>query len=162
MYSRLMTVIDFASQYFLFIVAALLAIDIFLIILFFLINAKIRKIFKSESMDIEQVLLDLREHEKVSTEELESLSKRIVSIEHELPRDIRKVGLVRYNPFSDAGGDQSFALALLDEHKNGIVLSSLYGREMNRVYAKKIESGDSKKYQLTEEEKKAINEAVAS
>lgn len=157
-----MNVIDFASQYFLFIIAALLAIDILIIVFFFLINAKLRKIFKSESMDFEKVLLDLREHEKVSTHELESLEKRIGTIEHELPRDIRKVGLVRYNPFSDAGGDQSFALAMLDEHKNGIIISSLYGREMNRMYAKRIENGESRKYQLTEEEKRAINEATAS
>ena len=113
-------------------------------------------------MDIERVLLDLREHEKTSVEEMEVLKKRVGTIEHEIPRDIRKVGLVRYNPFSDAGGDQSFALALLDEHKNGVVISSLYGREMNRVYAKRIEEGECKKHQLTEEEKRAINEATAS
>lgn len=155
-----MTIVDFASRYFIFIIAALLAIDILLIVLFFLINAKIRKIFKSESMNIEEVLLDLRKHEKASVEELENLGKRISTIEHELPRYIKRAGLVRYNPFSDAGGDQSFALALLDEHKNGIVISSLYGREMNRVYAKKIELGECKKYQLTEEEKTAIEQAT--
>jgi len=113
-------------------------------------------------MDFERVLLDLREHEKFSNDELENLGKRISNIEHELPRDIRKVGLVRYNPFSDAGGDQSFALAMLDEYKNGIVISSLYGREMNRVYAKKIEGGECKKHKLTEEELKAIQEATSS
>lgn len=157
-----MSIFDFASKYLIFIMAALLTIDILLIAFFFLINAKLRKIFKSESMDFEKVLLDLREHEKVSTRELDSLEKRINAIEHELPHDIRKVGLVRYNPFSDAGGDQSFALALLDEHKNGVVISSLYGREVNRVYAKRIEEGICKKHQLTEEEKKVINEAISS
>src|SRR3989344_1528541 len=162
LYSVLMNVVDFLGQYFLFVIAGLLAIDILLIVFFFLINAKLRKIFKSESMDFERVLLDLREHEKVSIDELENLGKRISNIEHELPRDIRKVGLVRYNPFSDAGGDQSFALAMLDEYKNGIVISSLYGREMNRVYAKKIEGGECKKHKLTEEELKAIQEATSS
>jgi hypothetical protein len=113
-------------------------------------------------MDFEKVLLDLRESEKTSAETIKTLEKRIGAIEHELPRNIRKIGLVRYNPFSDAGGDQSFALAMLDKNKNGIIISSLYGREMNRVYAKKIENGESKKYQLTEEEKRAINEAISS
>lgn len=157
-----MDIIDFATKYSLFIIAALLALDILLIVFFFLINAKLRKIFKNESMDFEKVLLDLREHEKASTGEIENLEKRLSAIEHELPHDIRKVGLVRYNPFSDTGGDQSFALALLDELQNGIIISSLYGREMNRVYAKKIEAGICKKHQLTEEEKRAINEATAS
>ena len=159
-YYQLMRVVDFLSKYLLFIIVALLAIDVLLIVLFFLIATKIRKIFKSESMNLEEVLLDLRKHEKASSEELENLGKRIGMLEHELPKSIRKVGLVRYNPFSDAGGDQSFALALLDENKNGIVISSLYGREMNRIYAKLIEGGQSQKYQLTEEEKKAINEAA--
>ncbi|MEK7559876.1 MAG: DUF4446 family protein [Patescibacteria group bacterium] len=156
------SIFDFISQYFVFIISIILATDILLIVFFFLINAKLRKIFKGEAMDIERVLLDLREHEKTSVEEMEVLKKRVGTIEHEIPRDIRKVGLVRYNPFSDAGGDQSFALALLDEHKNGVVISSLYGREMNRVYAKRIEEGECKKHQLTEEEKRAINEATAS
>ena len=157
-----MNALDFVNNYLLVFVAALLVLDIFLIVLFFLINAKIRRIFKSESMDIEEVLLDLRKHEKASAEELEILKSRISGVEHELPRDIRKVGLVRYNPFYDAGGDQSFALAMLDENRNGDVISSHYGREMKRVYAKKIEGGECRKYQLTEEEKKAINEAVTS
>ena len=68
-----MRIVDFLSKYPLFIIAVLLAIDIFLIVLFFLINAKIGKIFKSESMNLEEVLLDLCKHEKASSEELENL-----------------------------------------------------------------------------------------
>ena len=71
---------------------------------------------------------------------------------------IQKVGIVRFNPFREIGGDQSFAIALLDGQDNGIVLTSLYSREGNRVYAKPVERGKSK-YQLSEEEKKAIEKA---
>jgi hypothetical protein len=65
------------------------------------------------------------------------------------------LGVVRYNPFQDSGGDQSFAIALVDGHGNGVVLSSLHARDMTRVYAKPLEKWEST-YQLTEEEKKAI------
>lgn len=154
---------DFLTTYLVLIIAAVLAVDILLIVLFFLLNAKIRSIFKGTgSMDLEKVLLYLQGRDEISQKEIETLKKRLGIVEEELPKDIRRVGLVRYNPFSDSGGDQSFALALLDEHGDGIVISSLYGREMNRVYAKKIEKGTSVKYQLTEEEKQAINEAIAS
>ncbi len=71
-------------------------------------------------------------------------------------RGLHKVGIVRYNPFKDLGGDQSFAIALLDGKNSGLVISSLHTREGTRVYAKPISAGDSKKYALTEEEKQAI------
>lgn len=155
--------LDFLTKYLVIIISLMLAIDIFLIVLFFLLNAKIRSIFKGAgSMDIEKVLLYLQDRDEVSRKDIEILKNRLKVLEEELPKDIRRVGLVRYNPFADAGGDQSFALALLDEHKDGVVISSLYGREMNRVYAKKIEKGESSKHQLSEEEKRAISEAMAS
>ncbi|KKT41228.1 MAG: hypothetical protein UW28_C0012G0003 [Parcubacteria group bacterium GW2011_GWA2_44_13] len=108
---------------------------------------------------MEKVLLELRQNEVAFEEALKSVVARVGKLENELPRDLRRVGLVRYNPFSDSGGDQSFALAILNDQNDGIVLSSLYGREMNRVYAKLIKHGRSQ-YQLTEEEKKAIESAV--
>ncbi len=120
--------------------------------------ARIKKIFKGESNDLEKVMLEIRKHEDDADEFLKKLDKRVSGLELELPKDIRKVGLVRYNPFSDAGGDQSFALALLNEENDGVILSSLYGREINRVYAKPIEKGNST-YQLTIEEKTAIQNA---
>lgn len=73
-----------------------------------------------------------------------------------LPPCIQKVGLVRFNAFTDIGGDQSFALALLDGKNKGIVISSLYGRNEARVYAKPVESGKSA-YPLSEEEQKALS-----
>jgi len=65
------------------------------------------------------------------------------------------LGVVRYNPFHDTGGDQSFAIALVDGHGNGVVLSSLHGRDATRVYAKPLLKWEST-HQLTEEEKQAI------
>ncbi len=65
------------------------------------------------------------------------------------------LGVVRYNPFHDTGGDQSFAIALVDGHGNGVVLSSLHARDVTRVYAKPLQKWEST-YSLTDEEKQAI------
>ncbi len=149
---------SFLTENFFYFFIALTVLVIVLVCWVYIIWSRNKKIFKGESGDLEKVLLNIREQEEDVVDVLEKIEKRLINLERELPKDIRKVGLVRFNPFSDAGGDQSFALALLNDEKDGIVLSSLYGREINRVYAKPIEKGTSK-YQLSAEEKQAIEEA---
>jgi len=73
---------------------------------------------------------------------------------------IQKVGVVRFNPFADAGGNFSFCIALLNAKNSGIVITSMHGREQNRTYAKKILEGKSET-RLTEEEQRAIQMADA-
>jgi hypothetical protein len=94
------------------------------------------------------------------TERLDALNK----LQHELEalgqRTIQKVGVVRYNPFPDTGGDQSFAIALLDSLGNGVILSSLHSRTDTRVFAKPVQRGRSR-YQLSDEEQDAIKKALA-
>jgi hypothetical protein len=68
---------------------------------------------------------------------------------------LQHLGVVRFNPFHDTGGDQSFAVALVDGHGNGVVLSSLHGRDATRVYAKPLKRWEST-HSLTDEEKQAI------
>ena len=72
---------------------------------------------------------------------------------------LQRVGIVRYNPFQDSGGDQSFALALLDRAGTGIVISSLHGRAETRIFAKQIENGASA-HSLSEVEQQAIRAAL--
>ena len=76
-----------------------------------------------------------------------------------MPSVIRHVGLVRFSPFHDTGGDQSFALALLDGQMNGVVVTGLHARNDSRLYAKPVERGGSS-YSLTPEEREAMEIAV--
>lgn len=76
-------------------------------------------------------------------------------------RGLHKVGVVRFNPFKEVGGDQSFAIALLNGKNSGIVISSLFTREGTRIYSKSILSGKSEKHPLTEEEEQAIKIAIS-
>ena len=71
----------------------------------------------------------------------------------------QKISVVRFNPFGDTGGDQSFCLAVLDSHDSGYVLSSIHGRQGTRVYVKPVDFGKSK-YQLSAEERQALAQAA--
>lgn len=76
-------------------------------------------------------------------------------------KGFHKLGIIRFNPFKDIGGNQSFAIAILDGKNSGMVISSLHTREAGtRLYAKPIVKGKSEEYQLTEEENKAIAAAI--
>ncbi len=66
--------------------------------------------------------------------------------------------MVRFTAFDDPGRDLRFAIALLDEESNGLVLSSIFGRSESRVYAKPIVRGESS-YFLSDEEKAALVQA---
>ncbi len=109
------------------------------------------KLFKKkeeDSKDLEEILKEFRELKK----EVQELSRKTKTA-------IQKVGIVRYNPFSNTGSDLSFSIALLDNNNNGIVITSLYTTEENRVYGKPVLKGSSS-YSLSKEEEKAIKEAI--
>jgi hypothetical protein len=94
------------------------------------------------------------------SERVDALNKLHHELEALTQRTIQKVAVIRYNPFSDTGGDQSFAIAMLDSLGNGVVLSSLHSRTDTRVFAKPVQSGRSK-FQLSDEEQDAIKKALA-
>jgi hypothetical protein len=74
-------------------------------------------------------------------------------------RSLQHIGMVRFNPFDDTGSDQSFAIALLDDGRDGVVISSLHGRANTRVFAKPVADGASP-HHLSDEEAQAIRIAV--
>jgi hypothetical protein len=66
---------------------------------------------------------------------------------------------MRFNPFIDAGSNQSFAIALINDEGNGIVMSSLYARDRMSIFAKPIVNGKSE-FELSSEEKDVLNKAI--
>ncbi len=72
---------------------------------------------------------------------------------------VQHIGLVRFNPFGDVGGDQSFAVALLDGNHDGVILSSIYSRNGVRIYAKFVQAGTAS-HTLSDEEEAAIAQAL--
>jgi hypothetical protein len=92
--------------------------------------------------------------------EVDELTVRTAVAEANLRRSFQRIALVRFNPFEDTGGNQSFALALVDANGDGLVLSSLHSRTGTRVYAKSLVGGRSEAA-LSEEETQAVRDAMS-
>ena len=118
------------------------------------------KFFKKTKKEPEN-LKDVLERLKRLEESHENISRELEDFKKASRKNLQKVGIVRFNPFQEIGGDQSFSVALLDAADNGFVITSHYGREANRVYTKPISHGQSE-YSLSKEEKEAISRAMSS
>jgi len=106
------------------------------------------------------------QHPEEVTEELSKLKEENKKIKEEVRKlkeekklFLQNIGVVRFNPFSDEGGNQSFSLALLSGEGNGVAITSLYTKEGNRIYGKPVKNGKSE-YSLSKEEEKAIQAAL--
>ncbi|MDR3642435.1 MAG: DUF4446 family protein [Candidatus Doudnabacteria bacterium] len=108
-----------------------------------------------KAANLEDVILELRERLEIAVAHQQQLEQNLKQLELESGFMIQKTGLIRFNPFKDGGGNFSFCLALLDKHDNGVVITSMYGREQNRIYTKNVREGRGDA-QLNEEEQKAI------
>jgi hypothetical protein len=93
--------------------------------------------------------------EKAQREIREILEKQAAAAQ----KHFQKVGIVRFNPFADSGGDQSFSLSLLDGQNNGFVISSLHSRQETRIYLKPVSGGKGEGFELSKEEQQAIKSA---
>lgn len=116
-------------------------------------NLLTKKTKKRDLMKIlEKISADISENKK----NISQLCEENQEIQKDVQKHIQRVGLLRYNPFSDTGGDQSFVLSMLDGGDNGVVLSSLHGRESTRVYAKTVKKGKGEPFVLSKEEEESI------
>ncbi len=155
-------------------------IPVFLLVLFglffllFLWNAflqfRLNKIKKQsaefftgkKAKNLEEFILEQAKNIKIMDKDIQELYNISNQINALALRGIHKTGMVRFNPFKEVGGDQSFAIAFLNGKNNGLVISSLYTREGTRIFSKSIVSGKSEKHPLTEEEEAAIKIALNS
>lgn len=90
--------------------------------------------------------------------EINLVRKEVEKLEDEGKFHVQKVGVVRFNPFKEIGGDHSFSLALLNAKDSGVVITCLHTRERTRVYMKAVKNGKGE-HELSDEEKKALKEA---
>ncbi|HEX9008373.1 MAG TPA: DUF4446 family protein [Patescibacteria group bacterium] len=95
-----------------------------------------------------------------NSDDIKGLSEKLLQNIEDNKNHLQRIGFMRYNPFTDTGGDQSFSMCLLDEKGNGIMVSSLHSRENTRLYAKKIENGKPQAQVLSKEEQEVIKQAL--
>ena len=140
---------------------ALVLWSVVLTILFFRQTRHYNKLLGNKNGNLRDILekiikdrQDLETHIQKVEDSLGILGKRSIGF-------IQKMGIVRFSPYQETGGNQSFAISLLDGYNNGVVILSLHGRESTRVYVKPVEKGKSK-YELSKEEQSAIDKANAN
>ena len=108
---------------------------------------------------ITKLLDEVINKEEDNKKALELLRREYDKLNKEGLSHIQKIGLVRFNPFNDTGGDQSFILALVDAGNTGVVISSLHTRTGTRWYAKGVVAGKGLEHELSSEEEKALRGA---
>lgn len=110
--------------------------------------------------NLKEVLEVIIKQKKLLQAQNEELSKKVATLEQLNNYNLQRIGIIRFNPFSDTGGSQSFSLALLDGKNNGLIITSLYARTGNRWYIKYVKNGQGKDLELSKEEKQAIQNAI--
>jgi len=133
--------------------------NVFLHLRLLQIKKRLKVFFNGKkASDLEGVLFEEIKRLKKAETDIKELFNSTKLLEKMANQSIQKVSIVRFNPFKETGGNQSFAIALLDPQDNGLVISSLFTREGNRIYSKPIENGQSK-YPLSKEELEALKKA---
>lgn len=154
---------ELISEY-LFVVVAVLALLVLLFLIIVVVQSvklgRLRKRYERMMSgagieDLESLLLNLKMQTDSVEDEQEKQRRAMTLIEQRQRMAKTKLGMKRYNAFSDQGSDLSFSFALMDDLDNGIIVSGLHNRDSSYVYAKPLEQGSSK-YALSPEEKEAV------
>jgi hypothetical protein len=114
-----------------------------------------------KAKDLEDTIISLENNITELNKTKNTIQKDIAIINTKLKKSIRGLETIRFNPFPDQGSNQSFAIGMLNEENDGLVISSLYSRERMSVFAKPIKNGKSE-YELTAEEKEVLEKAQIS
>jgi predicted Zn-dependent protease len=146
----------------LFLILGLVAVwNIVLTVLLYKVNSKNNIFFDDSSKNLRELVTRAITDNKSIGHRINKVEAGIEEIVKILQGSYQKFAMVRYNPFRETGGDQSFSMALLDLRNNGIVITSIHGREVDRIYAKEIIDGKSK-HNLSAEEIQAIKESIGA
>ncbi|MDH7476495.1 MAG: DUF4446 family protein [Microgenomates group bacterium] len=113
-------------------------------------------ISRTKQRKIDEILDKFMEKNDRFSLDIEKIKQEIKRINEDNRYNFQKFAVVRYNPFSKAGGDQSFVIALLNKQNSGFIINFIYTHEGIRVYTKRVDEGKGKEYNLSEEEKQAI------
>jgi hypothetical protein len=116
-------------------------------------------ISRTKKEKIDEILDELLQTDKKIGLGLEEVKKELKEEIKRSELHIQKIGLIRFNPFERIGGEQSFVISLLNKENTGILVNFIYTKEGLRVYTKKVKQGKGEEYELSEEEKKAIEKS---
>ncbi len=142
------------------IILGILILTILVLAIFiFRANTRINRLLQGkDAQSLEDTFTYLIEEVKRMNDNQIITEKTLHNLNGRLRKSLTGFKTVRFNPFPESGGNQSFAIALINEEGDGMIISSLYTREKTSIFAKPIKKGVAE-YELTAEEKKALDEA---
>ncbi len=152
------------TQTFMLIVATILALWLLILTILYIRQQQFFARFTKglSQKDLKSLLEHIDHMLNKHQQELEQLQRTVKKDQDQSRKHLQKYALVRFNPFDETGGDQSFTLSLLNADDEGFVVTSLHSRDVTRVYAKNIgqNNGKHKKSELSKEEHEAIAQAI--
>jgi len=144
------------------VVLILVVINIFLFVYSFRTNKLVNKLLENGKIkEFKSIFLSQKDRSDDLDKKLKEAFLRIADLEKISEKTIQKIGVIRFDPFNEMSGKQSFVVAVLDDKNNGFIISSLFVKEGNRVFAKSVKAGKSD-YILSNEEIEAIDKAINS
>lgn len=137
----------------------LIGVVIVLIVWIIIIEYRLKKFFVgTKARNLEGVLLEIGKQLKDIKNNQTKIDKHLSEVDGRLDKSVRRVETIRFNPFPDAGSNQSFAMAFLNDEGDGVIMSSLYARDRMSIFAKPIKKGKSE-FELSAEEKEVLDKA---
>ena len=114
---------------------------------------------KDNARDIRNKFKEVTEAISGFEKENQTLHNKLTGFKKEGLENYSKLAVLKYNPYNDTGGDQSFSYALLNGKMDGVLITSLHSRAGTRTYLKTIKSGKSE-LELSKEESKVLEKAI--
>lgn len=134
----------------------ILIATILILIWILMIEIRFKKFFaKTSAHNFEEMVGLMGKKINQLDQKQKEIDQHLILIDDKLSKTIRNVKSIRFNPFDDAGGNQSFAISMINDNGDGIILSSLYARDRMSIFAKPIENYKSE-FELTKEEKMVL------
>lgn len=149
-------------------IAAALTLIVLILFIFIIVNVKsigrverkLRKLTRgNDNSNLEEIIKAYMDKVEDAVQETEDAKKLYSDIQEKVDKCVQNVAIIRYKAFEDVGSDLSFSIAMLDNNKNGVIITSIYGRDESTTYAKPIDKGISR-YDLSNEEKTVLESAV--
>jgi uncharacterized protein YqgV (UPF0045/DUF77 family) len=135
-------------------------ISVIIILWIISIEHRLKKFFTgTNARNLEEVMNIIGKENSLIKEVQKETKDRLITIDKRLDKSIRNVKTIRFNPFVDAGSNQSFAISFLNDEGDGVVMSSLYARDRMSIFAKPINKGKSE-FELTDEEKEVLEKSI--
>jgi hypothetical protein len=136
----------------------LVFIIILLVVWIVRLEIKFRRLTAGKSGNLEESIVHLKDNQKEAEKFMGEMEKYLTDVEKRLQKSVQAVETIRFNAFDGVGANQSFATALINQHGDGVIFSSLYGRERTSVFSKPLKDHSSE-HGLSDEEKQAVKKA---